>query len=62
MSIIGVIHLPPLPGAPGHATSMSTIVDAARQDAITLSEAGFDAIIIENFGDAPFFADNVPPA
>lgn len=61
MSIIGVIHLPPLPGAPAHSTPMSSIIDAARRDASTLAEAGFDAFIVENYGDAPFFADQVPP-
>lgn len=33
---------------------------SAAQSARAL--AGYDAIIVENFGDAPFFADRVPPA
>jgi hypothetical protein len=32
----------------------------AAADAKALAQAGFDAIIIENFGDAPFYKDEVP--
>ncbi len=62
MSIIGVIHLAALPGAPRNTQSISEIIDAAIKDAAVLAAAGFDAIIVENYGDAPFFADTVPPA
>lgn len=58
--LIGMVHLGPLPGAPRYAGSMSAIVDAAVRDAATLLEAGFDGIMVENFGDAPFYPDNVP--
>lgn len=33
----------------------------ALRDAAALEAAGFDGLMIENFGDAPFFADSVPP-
>jgi hypothetical protein len=55
-----MIHLEPLPGAPGYDGSMETILDRARGDAQALVEAGFDGIMVENFGDAPFFADDAP--
>ena len=60
--LIGVIHLPPLLGSPNHrpAHGRSAVVDFARTDAKRLVEAGFDAIVVENYGDAPFFADDVP--
>ncbi len=32
----------------------------AAGDAKALVQAGFDAIVIENFGDAPFYKDDVP--
>jgi membrane complex biogenesis BtpA family protein len=32
----------------------------AAEDAKILAEAGFDVVMIENFGDAPFFAGRVP--
>lgn len=59
--LIGVVHLRPLPGSPGHAEPLSAILEAARSDATVLAETGFDGIIVENFGDAPFMPDQVEP-
>lgn len=59
--LIGMVHLPPLPGAPGWKPGTGGWVEAAVRDATYLAEAGFDAVIVENFGDAPFFKDSVPP-
>lgn len=39
---------------------MHRIIEGAVADATTLRDAGFDALIVENFGDAPFHADDVP--
>lgn len=58
-SLIGVIHLPALPGSAGHHLPMEEIVARALADATALESAGFDAAIIENFGDMPFLADGV---
>jgi uncharacterized protein len=58
--LIGMVHLGPLPGSPDFAGSLDLVVDHAMRDAIALTEAGFPALMIENFGDAPFFADVVP--
>lgn len=55
-----MVHLEPLPGAPGFGGSMSVVLERARTDARTLLQAGYDGIMVENFGDAPFFADDVP--
>ena len=55
-----MVHLEPLPGAPGFGGSMSTVLKRATTDAQALVEAGYDGIMVENFGDAPFFADDVP--
>ena len=60
--LIGMVHLGPLPGAPGFGGSMSSLIEAAIDDAATLAAAGFDALLVENFGDAPFYADDVPDA
>lgn len=59
--LAGVIHLPPLPGSPRADASTSAIAERAAADARILAEAGYDAVIVENFGDAPFFATRVPP-
>ena len=56
--LIGVVHLPPLPGSPRYSGDHK--LEAAIRDAEELAHAGFDALIVENFGDAPFYADNVP--
>ncbi len=39
---------------------MRAAIDRARSDARALERAGFDAIIVENFGDAPFYKDEAP--
>lgn len=59
--LAGVIHLPPLPGSPKASLSAAECARCAAADARALDAAGFDAIIVENFGDAPFFATKVPP-
>ena len=61
-SLIGMIHLPPLPGSPQHRLSLTQLIEHALTDARTLAEAAFDALIIENFGDAPFPAQQLEPA
>jgi membrane complex biogenesis BtpA family protein len=37
------------------------IAASAVRDARVLQGAGFDLVLIENFGDTPFFAERVPP-
>jgi membrane complex biogenesis BtpA family protein len=57
--LVGVIHVPPLPGSPA-ALRMSQVLAFVREDAERLERAGFEDVIVENFGDAPFFPDDVP--
>lgn len=52
-TLLGVLHLGALPGARGHA-SMEAVLDRALADAEAYAAAGFDGLIVENFGDAPF--------
>lgn len=58
-ALIGVIHLPPLPGAPRAERTMPELRDGVARDAAALAAAGFDAVLIENFGDAPFLKGSV---
>jgi membrane complex biogenesis BtpA family protein len=60
--VVGMVHLPALPGAPGYddATDREAIHAAARRDAERLDAGGVDALVVENFGDAPFYPDSVP--
>ncbi len=59
-SLVGVIHLPPLPGSPGWRGDLAAVAEASAADARALAAAGFDAIVVENFGDAPFEPGIVP--
>lgn len=53
--IIGVVHLPPLPGAPQYrGQDVKEIYAAGVADARTLAEGGVDGIMVENAGDIPF--------
>jgi len=62
--VIGMVHLPPLPGAPkaptDGANAMETAIERAAADARALDNGGVDGIMIENFGDAPFYPEDVP--
>jgi membrane complex biogenesis BtpA family protein len=58
--IVGVVHLRPLPGAPRFDGDARRIVEQAVGDAAALAAGGAEAIMIENFGDTPFFATEVP--
>lgn len=59
--LIGMVHLLPLPGTPGYRGSMEEVADRALADARALAEAGFDALLVENYGDAPFRKERVEP-
>jgi membrane complex biogenesis BtpA family protein len=65
-ALIGVIHLPPLAGAPkAGGAHPATLLEKAGLRAVAeakiLDREGFDGIVLENFGDAPFYKDSVPP-
>jgi len=59
--VIGVVHLRPLPGSPRWSGNLDSIIDRAIADAEAYARGGADAVIVENFGDAPFTKDNVGP-
>ena len=58
--LVGMVHLAALPGSPMYGGSMDQIVETAADDAQILKAAGFPALMVENFGDVPFFASSVP--
>ncbi len=65
-TLIGVIHLPPLPGAPlwsppAKGQPLEPVIQRAVKEARILADAGFDGIIIENLGDRPYYPAAVPP-
>ncbi len=61
-TLIGMVHLAPLPGSPLWAGSMPDVVEHAVADARALLDNGIHALLIENFGDVPFTAGRVEPA
>ncbi|NJE03999.1 BtpA/SgcQ family protein [Thermococcus sp. MV11] len=52
--LIGMVHLKPLPGSYLYDGNLEAVIERAIRDARTLEKAGFDAIMVENFGDVPF--------
>lgn len=59
--IVGVVHLPPLPGSPAWRGSMDELIAIGVEDARHFVQGGLDGILVENFGDVPFFPEAVPP-
>jgi len=58
--LIGVVHMLPLPGSPGYGGSIRKVAARAVSDAKSYAKGGADALIIENFGDAPFLKGALP--
>ena len=58
--IIGMLHLPPLPGSPGFSSDSDSIVTRLLSDAQALVDGGVCGLLMENFGDAPFCPRRVP--
>lgn len=58
--LIGVVHLLPTPGSPRFGGEVEAVLARAVSDARALAAGGCDGMIVENFGDAPFFVAPVP--
>ncbi len=63
--LIGVVHLPPLPGSPGYRRvrfpdvggrvwDFEDIIEYAVGQARIYESSGFDGVIVENYGDKPY--------
>lgn len=59
--LVAAVHLDPLPGSPRFGGDMRAVIRRAAAAADLLAAEGFDALLVENFGDAPFYKDGVPP-
>ncbi len=55
-----MVHLRALPGAPEYRGSLDEVRSAAFRDAEALQTGGANALLVENFFDAPFYPDRVP--
>jgi hypothetical protein len=58
--VVGMLHLPPLSGAPRCDCDLRAIREHVLRDADALVSAGVHGLLLENFGDAPFFPRGVP--
>jgi uncharacterized protein len=58
--VVGMVHLPPLPGSPRWRGSMEAVLGRALGEAGILEEEGLSGILVENYMDAPFFPSAVP--
>src|SRR5262245_52975131 len=58
--LIGMIHLRPLPGSPRFDGNLAAIRESALHDARALVEGGIHGLMLENFGDVPFYPASVP--
>ncbi len=59
--VIGMLHVPALPGAPGFGGDWAHVRARVLADAEALAEGGVDGFLLENFGDAPYYPRRVPP-
>jgi membrane complex biogenesis BtpA family protein len=54
-AVIGVIHLPALPGSPGYdGADIDALIAIALSEARLYQAGGLDGLIVENHGDIPF--------
>lgn len=60
-ALLGVIHLPPLAGSPRWDGKVGLAEEQAFHETQLLTMCGFDGVIVENFGDAPFYPGAVEP-
>lgn len=61
ITLIGVVHLRPLPGSPRWDGDWRAVIDSAVADARVYEREGAGAVFIENFGDVPFTRGSVGP-
>jgi membrane complex biogenesis BtpA family protein len=60
-ALLGVLHVGPLPGAPGCGRPVAEIAAAAIADAHQYCAAGFHGLILENTFDRPYLKREVGP-
>jgi membrane complex biogenesis BtpA family protein len=60
-SIVGVVHVPPLPGAAGYKGGMDALITSSLTDALRYAESGIDALMVENMHDVPYLKGFVHP-
>ncbi len=59
--VIGMIHVPALPGTPRHVLSTEKIIEISLKEARILLAHGVDALLLENMHDIPYLKRKVGP-
>lgn len=60
-AIVGMLHVPALPGTPRHEQSIAQIAAHCGAEARALTDAGCDGVLIENMHDVPYLRSDVGP-
>lgn len=60
-TFVGVVHAAPLPAGPRASPGFDAARERALLDADALARGGAHAVVLENFGDAPFPRGSVEP-
>lgn len=60
-ALIGMLHLPALPGSPRAAHGVEAIAEASVAEARLYAEAGFHGLLIENMHDRPYLKGRAGP-
>ena len=53
-NIVGMLHLPALPGTPASACSIQEIIEKVEDETQIYLESGVDGLILENMHDTPY--------
>lgn len=61
-AMVGMIHVAALPGSPLASQGVASIAAQAVAEAKVLAAAGFDALMIENMHDRPYWRQQAGPA
>ncbi|MBL0927053.1 MAG: BtpA/SgcQ family protein [Phycisphaerales bacterium] len=60
-ALVGMVHVGALPGTPNNTEPVNVLAGQAVEEAWTLVQAGFDAVMIENMHDVPYLMRDVGP-
>ncbi|MBD3221201.1 BtpA/SgcQ family protein [bacterium] len=60
-AVIGMLHVPALPGTPRHDLGLPAILERVAAEAAIYAEAGVDAVLLENMHDVPYLRGAVGP-
>lgn len=60
-AVIGMLHVPALPGTPRHDRPLGEITDTVLEEAAIYADSGVDAVMLENMHDVPYLRGDVGP-